>query len=177
MAASHPRHGLAGLLVLLLCSGVRAYPALFVARYAKSCTSHPESALMGGRGSGHMAPIKDEATTLQVLLGGKAVTKLCPGSAHAVRVSFPIPRFGLLTASAGEFAEGDPWDCPNRVVLDKARQEDFEEALKVPCSGSSSIELRVTSSNGERRSFEQTGLTLQVDSSCAAAACNSGKSG
>lgn len=177
MAASHPHHGLAGLLVLVLCAGVRAYPALFVARYAKSCTAHPDTALMGGRGSGHMAPIKDESTTIAALLGGKAVAKLCPGTDHAVRVSFPLPRFGLLTASAGEFAEGDPWDCPGRVALDKARQEGFDVTLKVPCSGSSSIELRVTSTNGERRPFEQAGVTLPVDGSCAAAACGSGKSG
>lgn len=44
-------------------------------------------------------------------------------------------------------------------------------------SGSSSIELRVTSTNGERRPFEQAGVTLPVDGSCAAAACGSGKSG
>jgi hypothetical protein len=35
----------------------------------------------------------------------------------------------------------------------------------------------VTSTNGERRPFEQAGVTLPVDGSCAAAACGSGKSG
>lgn len=241
MAASHPHHGLAGLLVLVLCAGVRAYPALFVARYvsldtegwlspplqlldaarplcARRCKpktlratcspppprageilhrpprhrphgrarqrphgSHKGRVSAGGLGgrSGQLpcparaqtnspaaartrrprpapdsnqppragrAPNKTQtlatgrrpaprSTTIAALLGGKAVAKLCPGTDHAVRVSFPLPRFGLLTASAGEFAEGDPWDCPGRVALDKARQEGFDVTLKVPCSG------------------------------------------
>jgi hypothetical protein len=50
------------------------------------------------------------ATTFSVTLGGKTVTKLCPGQSHAVRVSFPLARYGLVSSTAGSFKEGDPWD-------------------------------------------------------------------
>ena len=36
--------------------------------------------------------------------------KLCPGASHVVKVTTATPRYGLLTATAGEFAEGDPWE-------------------------------------------------------------------
>ena len=34
----------------------------------------------------------------------------CPGASHVVKVTTATPRYGLLTATAGEFAEGDPWE-------------------------------------------------------------------
>lgn len=67
---------------------------------------------MGGRGAGHLAPVPDPQARFELSTtasGGRA-NRLCPGVATAVKVTFSSPRYALLTATAGTFAEGDPWD-------------------------------------------------------------------
>lgn len=127
---------------------------------------------MGGRGAGHLSPVKDDAVRFELSSGGRPTGRLCPGVPTAVKVDFPAPRYGLLTSTAGAFAEGDPWDCPNRVLLDNKRSESHSATLTVPCrSPPGSAFLEVTSSNGEGMAFRQAMLTVPVDASCAASQC------
>lgn len=169
------------LLVLLVGSSIalcaQAYPTLFVARIAKSCTQHPQTAHMGGRGAGHLAPVKDDAVKFELQSSGNPITKLCPGASHTLKVVFPLPRYGLLTSTVGTFAEGDAWDCPNRAVLDKKQQEVHTVTLNIPCNPGSSAYLQVTSANGEGLAFRQASLTVPIDGSCAPAKCGVGSAG
>lgn len=162
--------------VLVLCclaAVAQAYPALFVSRIAETCTSHPVQAHMGGRGGGHLAPIKDASVKFQLSVAGKPVAKLCPGATHTVRVQFAAPRHALLTSTVGTFAEGDPWDCPNRVLLDTRQAVVHTATLKVPCRSPASAKLQVTSTDGIDLPFQGAAATITVDPACAEARCAS----
>lgn len=165
---------------LLLLSGLlaaaEAYPFLFVSRVATTCASHPVTSHMGGRGGGHLKPLPDPGAKFLVSINGRPAAKLCPGAQHLVRVVLPTSRYGLLSSSAGEFAEGDPWDCPNRVVLDKARQKVHNSTLTLACderSRSTLLRLTTTESVGEH--FLQANATFAIDPACATAKCKAQK--
>lgn len=71
------------------------------ARARKPLTAHPLYL------PHHLLP---RSAKFQLSVGGRATAKLCPGTSHVIRVTTSTPRYGLLTATAGEFAEGDPWE-------------------------------------------------------------------
>jgi hypothetical protein len=95
-------------------------------KHTRTHTTHPHTQTPRPKSS-----IKFSVSTL----GGKASPRLCPGASHVVTVRLPTPRYGLLTSSAGSFREGDPWDCPNRALLDQTLAAAQNATLDLPCEG------------------------------------------
>eukprot|EP00882_Tetradesmus_deserticola_P023804 GHRQ01025935.1.p1 GENE.GHRQ01025935.1~~GHRQ01025935.1.p1 ORF type:complete len:110 (+),score=12.36 GHRQ01025935.1:236-565(+) len=92
-------------LLLALASSAFGLPQYFASKYANGCQDHPDVAY-----GDHGAPQIDRDTsialkpTFTLPAGAASPKKLCPGTSYSLKVTFPNPRLGLLTASVGSIA-------------------------------------------------------------------------
>ncbi|KAG2434545.1 hypothetical protein HYH02_012212 [Chlamydomonas schloesseri] len=153
---------------------------------AVTCTNYPDKAYYPAHGT----PAPDSTIGMAFSLsGGGAVTSLCPGARHSLRVSFPIKRLALLTTdppNVAAFTSPAPprADCPGRLDLggsvNSGAATSFATTFTVPCSAAgSSVAFHVvsagTSGTARRWATAQTSMTVADPSApqCAAvsAAC------
>eukprot|EP00775_Hariotina_reticulata_P005252 gene5252-5487_t len=148
--------------------GALAGPAFYVQPNAKSCVEPPQKAL-GGQGAaqadrfdfGHLsAPVRKRPHL------------------HMLTVTFPEPRFALLTASAGELTGADK-SCPNRLMTaGKDPLPTLSTTLSIPCSAAgTNLVMKVTSVDPATAKVKVASFTLPVDTvggSCASVSpqCN-----
>ncbi|KAF6251606.1 hypothetical protein COO60DRAFT_604265 [Scenedesmus sp. NREL 46B-D3] len=103
--------------------------------------------------------------------GAPSPKKLCPGTSYSLKVTFPSPRLGLLTASAGSLAGAPEASCPNRLVTPGTSPvSSWEDELRVPCNAGKEIRLKVTSAQSSTGGYRATAVTVAVagpDGACA----------
>ncbi|KAG2423651.1 hypothetical protein HXX76_015168 [Chlamydomonas incerta] len=190
------RHwSLLALLALLAWRGAEAYPRFWYDRNylveygygpengldwsvfpALTCTNYPDKAYNGFYPQ-HGTPFADSTIGLSFALsGGSAVTTLCPGATHTMRVSFGAARrLALLTTdppNVAAFTSPAPPtpDCPGRLDLggsvDSGAATSFTATFTVPCSAKgTSVAFHVVSAGSSpvsARRWATAQATMQV---------------